>query len=765
MQAQALEVLKIYQGLIQQLFIVSFFLGAAIKGLFFKEKKQVFTFNTPIGFFVLLAILQVVYYIFTLKSLNGVNVDVSVYMQYTKYICYGALAFSLVCIVPVWRSIKNYWQWGTIPRVLLACVITYWYYKTFQYTAINYRLDDINFYEPFISSRLSGANENLYIYIYQGYYTLLSVLNEFANIEFAKAAMTPAASIVFAAWMPSLLCIPLLTFTAIDLETFIEKRTKKPLLAWILFVSAFIFCCVDYWNIHNPNTGNTLRRAVVMLVIVVLSEMIRSKKPSYAILASLLIGANISLSSSSFFVSMILLYVFVIFSMITKRKTYFLELFLMLPYPLMFAMQIKPEYSKLFLLGMGVYGLILLVLKLLKKDGIDAKLSIVGWVVLALVPIVMVVAQHLGYPSDELKLIMLQGRKFTSPINHFDQVPDLIKMPQPFTNIFVPFKEVFPIQIHEDAQQYRQSLLACMYWITLVASCGVVFVKRIKKVSFEVMVGAITVITFYNPFVYDFVGSYLTSVGFFRITDLLISIPTVGMMLYALCYISKKAWAQSIVLVAISFFALIKAEMFYIPYLVPEENREDFNILYHTNQKDLDLVHSFESFIMEHDEDYESHDGPYRVVSHIYGTQYFTDTLELKNKLEDRFAYTVVETDEFERLFCRKYPEIVIPGSKEYYHGCSLAFDSDIEYIFLDSQYNLELQKGLWTCSNILGTDDTFTAIYVDPEYWDWELTHSETMKYKVENHNVVGIDEDYYIENKIEKPDEAAFIESCKTE
>ncbi|MEG0576433.1 MAG: hypothetical protein RR500_01070, partial [Bacilli bacterium] len=118
------------------------------------------------------------------------------------------------------------------------------------------------------------------------------------------------------------------------------------------------------------------------------------------------------------------------------------------------------------------------------------------------------------------------------------------------------------------------------------------------------------------------------------------------------------------------------------------------------------------------------------VASHIYGLQLFSN-YKLNNLLSDRFAYAIIEDDEFEQIFYRRQPGIEdYPANYE--KSCSFAASKSLDYVILDAQYNWQLQEGLWPCSELLFEEGNYRVLKMNYDYWNWNILQGYTEKYEI---------------------------------
>ena len=164
---------------------------------------------------------------------------------------------------------------------------------------------------------------------------------------------------------------------------------------------------------------------------------------------------------------------------------------------------------------------------------------------------------------------------------------------------------------------------------------------------------------------------------------------------------------------------MLKITMFRLPHFT----LKDFNHLYHIDDGDIEVMEILERDYLSKD-DKQS----YNFASQIYGAQLFSKE-KIDNILEDRFAYVVFDSSEFERVFYRRQPGVE-DTEVDYSHACGLALSKNLDYVIIDAQYNWQLQEGLWPCAEVLFEHDYYRVLKMNYDYYNYNLQQGIVEEY-----------------------------------
>ncbi|NCB33569.1 MAG: hypothetical protein EOM64_06760 [Erysipelotrichia bacterium] len=695
--------------------VLSFLCGSSILFLLKLHKCRWFTFAVPIGFCTLMALMQVGDSYLTFTG----HYD-QMFSNYAKGVIIVILLISAICYKGIIASFKRIWKYGKwkLPVAIFLFAVFIWVYSR---TQTPYRVDDINFYGVYIPGRINSAEFSDIKYDYQSLFVFLSVLLKWCRYVIARFDLGISfLNLGFVQWVPAIITTWTLSFAFVDFFDNIRRRTDSTWSAVIIWIVSGMIMFADYWYFAYPHFGGTMRRLPIVLLLIIMHSMSDDKRKTWVWLAALCMGAAVSISSSGFFITMMILYAWAVYSMIRKRDTWIRELFLMMIYPVLFGCCFEQQLIPVFLGTLGMIGLLALISW---KFNLEKYVRYLGWPMLIAVPIGIAVLVYLGYPSAEAVESSV-GRTFFTAIANYDMVPELLQFS------FAP-------------ESWCLGLFNALFWIA--AAAGIVF-SFVKK-SWPLSLLTIILITFFNPFVFNFIGNYLTATAYFRITDIFFNYVVIAELMIILSGALNSKWFKALCLAVFSLMAVLRIMNFKMSqFVMPgSEADADFDSMYHASKEQMGIIKDFsDEFLTAYhtcrveseDEFYTDNvdDGSIRVASQIYGTPLFTN-VKVNNLLGDRFAYVKIDTDEYEQIFARRQPGYNLPDVS-YEHACSWAMKRYTDYIILDAQYNWQLQEGLWTCASDIYDEGYYRILMFNTRYWNWNIYQGDAVDYTAQLEN-----------------------------
>lgn len=674
--------------------LISFLAGIGIFSLFKINFNKYDMFIIPIGHVEIMAVLYPFYYIFTMFVKDDNN----------RMWCYiiSTIVILLILAITGLINIRKFSITSFFKRrkweIIISLIAIIVGIATFLLSKYDYRLDDINFYGPYIQNRMFEINRFDPIYDCESYFIFYSLLVNLYSLYFV------GLQIGFIFNVPGFINIIISVLTLMGLNSLFKDHLKNKNISLIITVTNLIIFYLDYWNTSFMHMSTVSRIMPLTLLLVFLVAYTNNSYHNRIFIATL-VGSFISINSSAFFLSMIIIYSYLIYALINKTKGYIKDALAFTIYPLSFAIVYINNYGTRIWMYLVLLYLLFVVLALTNIDeyieGFLNKFHF-GTIILLLVPTVIITAIYLfNIPSMD-KLLTLTNRNFFDNINGIDMVPDLFNIK----------KNYFAFNI--------------IFWIFLI-------IYIIKNKGFKKFTSALilaTIITFYNPLVYRFVVSFLTGVAYWRIAFIIYNPVTVGLIL---CSIFNMINNNTIILLSVILIAA-KAMSFNSLYI--NFDYEDYNFPYHITQSELNVITYLDNIYMNDisDENIDAekeknefiNDGKLKVASHIYGLQLFTKSPS-ENALEDRFSYAIINSDEFEQVFARRIPGYDLP-EVNYEKACSLAYSRKLDYVVIDAQYNWELQTGLWPCSYQAGEDfGTYRILKMDYQYWNYNISQGYT--------------------------------------
>lgn len=305
--------------LVLMLLVLSTGVGLFVARLFKYEGKG---FKAPLGFAVILAILQALYY--PVQILNGPF----------KFIAMASLIVLflslIVSIIEYKGIIKDLWRKETLWVVLSLIAFLAVFYHCFldlefadgpmylNYIAqniINPSINKFHLYTGLVGQEWDG------LYLYQGYYHFTSFLCWFINFPYYilhQSVYIP--NIKVTVWAMGLLYSILSSMLIVNIiKSFtIEKKFEKIILFFTLFYSNFY-----YWRVAFAYYGNTYRTFFVTFLMFLIVEWLHLSVKNSKKLIPFIVMAGFACSSTFLLVSFVALYSLAVYLFTIKEENAF----------------------------------------------------------------------------------------------------------------------------------------------------------------------------------------------------------------------------------------------------------------------------------------------------------------------------------------------------------------------------------------------------------------------------------------------------------
>lgn len=674
---------------------ISFLVGTIAISILNIKKKYI-SFASPIGFLILIGLLQIGYFFIfnfgTQISIFNFGLEPKYYVYYTLFI------FTIIIIISCFRykdivqSLKTLYK--NRYKYLLGLLISLVVLFIFSKTEFNFRMDDLNFYGEYIPNRITSQSEYLFSYSYQAIFIFISVLLKISHYFSYLGIYTDFYPVAFVVWVPAIFIIYYLSLTIVDFVDYLKDKIGNKKIVYFLWIIIIGIVFLEPWFLTHPHFNSVLRKLPIIYILYFLEEDSAGKfSNKRTLLLFLLFGASFGISSTGFFLDMIILYCYFIYSMMTNKKGYMFNISIMAIVPVFFAC----SYMSTLRIPVFILYSFIIIAKIFKFDElIESFLNKLRCFILFGVPLIFFSLIYV-FPVFSKNYIQLYtgNRTFFMPINNFDMVGDFLNFN--FDGLISYFNillwgviTIYLLREREDKTWF--------YWLF----CSLV-------------------ITFMNPFVFTFVATTLTSVAYYRITDIIFN-PIFLSAVLVTFYCSKNKLWRIFGITVFGVLFIIRILLFDMPVLNVDAN---FNNIYHTKNNEIELIEKLQNDYLKYE-----NKNIFKIASHIYGIQLFSN-IKIENLLEDRFSYEKLEKgDEFEQIFYRRQPGFE-DIDVNYNHACSLAFEKQADYVILDAQYNWELQEGLWPCSELLFEEGNYRVLKMNYDYWEWNILQGYTEKYE----------------------------------
>lgn len=671
----------IYLFLLALFFVANMsLLGALIIDGFDLRNKGIH-YASPIGMVVYFGLLQILYY------------PIQYFEAPSTYIHLSTCGLSLVIFVVScirWKVVLNYFidVWKNKKEVLL-CLILFSVF-CFLYTNVEFmlRTEDSNFYISYVASNVYTSTVGLdtsVLYKYQGIYnfysTFVYLYHRLASLPF-YVHLLPIGII---SWGPSIIFFWVFPFFLANMSSLILRwfNMQQNIFLRLTTISVCTFTMLLYWYLVHPYYGNTFRRITVVYLMLALYEYYKHQNWKDASLVSIILFSFISQTSTGFFLGVMLIYALIILFSFEKRHHVMMQ-FGLIGLPL--AMYLVPLIPVSAVLVAGIYGIIV-VGKTLRIDLTFEKIvHVLGKILLVVLPICFFIfpKMNLYSPNPQFSSIFRE--------HSFDQVFGYLRFDQ---GILI-------------------TILNLISWISLF----VFLIQTFKKEhTFHYFGGTIGIIllTFFNPWVTQFVSDKMTDLVYFRIYDLIFN-PLTHLLFLSVLFNSLKSVKQSIIAMTLASTSFLIAGVDYASTTFPGYLNANVNMYYHTNEEGIDVLNTLREKMYI--------DDPNRTVvvaSHIYGTELLAD-YKIKNVVNNRvdnIEALYLKTDDesvFQQIFYRKLYDDP-RYETDYMRACELARKKGVEYTIVESKYNYQMEDGLGYCGEVMFEENGY-RVYI--MRYDW---------------------------------------------
>lgn len=668
------------------LIFISISMGSIILNKLKYEKY--ISYASPIGYFFYLAVFQVFFYFLTVCRATS-----KIYLLSFIIINFAILIIILFNIKIVFKYLTKQFKKENLIKTIF--ITLFFFTCILLYTKIQFKLSvsDLNFYVPYIENRLSSTTFYI-MYDYQAFYTIYSSFYNLIKIVFNVLGLyDPFLTLGYMTWIPSIVFYWIFACFSVEVFNIIVSKVKSKfsmlLVSSVIFTSFFL----KFWFYFAPWVGNSLKKICISYLIYLLYRHYSNKvnDNNTKVLCLILFGSSIAVSTTCFFLSVILLYCSLVYSVWNNRVGYIKDLLLFSIFPVSYAC----VFNSIFIYIFGVIYLICIYILFTKNDEkLEKWINKYFKTAFIIIPIILAIISCVFFIglTDSLNA-------FVQFDEYFDHAPDLFKF-----NFFN--NEIFLV------------LYNIAFWIIIFIF---LFDKKIKQNYIKLMV-LIIFITFFNPFCYGIIFNLLTSVVYFRITDLFFN-PIVLAMILINVLNKKKLIHFSYLLLVVLIISSLKTNRInnYI------KNDDNHSWLYHTSISNIDFMNQFDNLILK-----ESTDNDIRIVSQIESINLFSK-YEFESVIGARF-YTI-DDPIFIDIFENKLDLDENQDESKFNNACYYANKEEIDYIIIDAQYNWQLESGLWSCVEKKFEFEQYRVFKTNYDYWEYNIREG----YVTRNSNMIG--------------------------
>ena len=647
--------------------LLAYITGCVIRSWF---NIKYISYNIPVGFFLMLGIIEYLFFFVSFFKLEN-KFYVYLLILYIVVICL-LFVLRIKSIIPIIKEeCKNKIE------IMFAFLSTALFLFLFSKININYMNEDIIFYNKLIYDRmqLNSITITEGYYISQHYYSFFSAIISFFTVLLNKIMYVDFPVLGYYLWIPTIVLFIIVPLQIMDLKNILIKRFSKRSTFFILIL-LIVFVFSDEWMFAGGMYGNTMRRFILAMLLIVMGNYLNSKENGYMFIGFLLSGAMIAASSSSLFILLALLVCFIIGNAFLDKQKY-LGLVLLIAIPCLFtSFYIMRGLTYIVALAL-LLGLILQVTD--KLYFVEKLIRKFRYILILIIPLSFIL---LGFYSPNQTLT-----------NFFNEMN--IDNLRPHLNY---------INFNSNAVLSFRNIL---FWI-IVIICALKLIKEKNGIYVYLLT---LVICFYNPFVYQGVSLSLTKANYFRLNDLIYNI-----LFFLICIIilfkSKRYRKIKItMLVLICIFNWGTAFLWLKNRII---DLVEYNVLYKIPYKEIEVIEELKNkYLIE--------DRKYIVGSHILGIEMYTNYKFINplSRCPDPIQLSLINKNQYDVIF---YPQQYYQFSTDYTFACAVAKQNDLEYFIENAQYDWMIEEYLWPCAIQQFELNNYRVWKLDYNLWDYNV-------------------------------------------
>lgn len=576
---------------------------------FFPQLLSKIKFKWPLGFFVILGLLQLVS--FPMQHLHAPMLVVIRVYHFIFLILTGLIVIELCLMIRDKRKMIRHRRRARAQLtdyVLLISFIVFNFVICYTTNSLNDTNADQSFYITLVENNINAAQINMIsplsgsisplgsLYNFQGFYLFLSYLASIFHVD----------SLLMMGWVVPIVLWLTVAMTFLNVIYYFKLSSK-----WYLTVGAFLILWTftdmfDYFVRYNCY-GNNIRVFVFIYLMILYCEYFRSPKVKTLILCATLWLSAISLQSTSLFLGIFLMAAYGLYDLFIVKKR--------LVVPLIFSAIPLMIYASLFLGERGSWtpacvflvGVIVLIGCSLFKRTRDLLNQVLYSRVMQVLIIIAIGGMVL------LSLWMTPNLNPSLSVSPTQMLQLLIEKYEFREDYLYPYKN------------WTMILLISFRRIILFVSAYLVlhFKELNARLKFMVGIQVIMITVFFNPFVSGFISTKFTGIVYMRIEDVVLSIFNIGGLLrYTLKSKQLKYFILGLSVIS-GLYLIVKTDN----YLKTEFNQitsnETFNHLYRMDQS---LVEVAEVLSKEAE---QIKDKRPKVLTTLHHVNYFSSNYEM----------------------------------------------------------------------------------------------------------------------------------------
>ncbi len=576
---------------------------------FFPQLLSKIKFKWPLGFFVILGLLQLVS--FPIQYMHApMSLVIHVY-HFIFLILTGLIVIELCLMIRDKRKMirrRRCARAQLTDYVLLISFIVFNFLICYTTNSLNNTDADQSFYITLVENNINAAQINMIsplsgiisplgsLYNFQGFYLFLSYLASVFQVD----------SLLIMGWLVPIVLWLTVAMTFLNVIYYFKLSSK-----WYLTVGAFLILWTftdmfDYFVRYNCY-GNNMRTFVFVYLMIFYCEYLKSSKVKTLILCAILWLSAISLQSTSLFLGIFLMAAYGLYDLfVVKKRILVLLIFSAIPLMVYASFFLgergswTPAY--LFLAGVGV----LIGCSLFKRTR-----ELLNQVLYSRVMQVLIIIAIGGMVL--LSLWMTPNLNENLSVSPTQMLQLLIEKYEFREDYLYPYKN-WPAIL----------LISFRRIILFISAYFILHFKDLNsKLKLVVGIQVIMMVVFFNPLVSGFISTAFTGIVYMRIEDVVLSIFTIGGLLrYTLTSKHLKYFILGLSVIS-GLYLVVKTDNYLKNEFNQITSKETFNHLYRMDQSLVDVAETLDK------EASQIKDKRPKVLTTLHHVNYFSSSYEM----------------------------------------------------------------------------------------------------------------------------------------
>ncbi len=681
---------KVLLSIVFSAFIIctSILLGKVLCTYFSLNEKFLFSF--PLGFTVLIGLLQLIYYPGQIMLLS---------FDYFLYVTLILIALVWLVIIINIKKLRHVYACVNKKELIIGLVVcaSFFLVCCLIYSKIEFqtRYDDLYFYMPTIKDKIDSSSIPKLSAMYQfaGIYDFYAVVSKIINALSLRLYGTSYLVIGTTSWVGGILLYMLLSTTIYNLFYICKSKAKCKLVPYVSLIVVILITLSSYWYFQTPYLGNSMRRLTLIIPILLLSDKGKEMKLTYKLLISVCFFGLTAQTSTGLIFIVCIVYAYLIYALFMKLENYIHSIAVIaLPGAIMLSLYLPYTFKAV----LGIY-LVYTILTVTKKVQLIEKFfNVHKYKILLGVPVLFAL---ISLWLNQTPNSYVYNYFTIDDFNFFDS--------HEFEGIVHLFDFKF-ITIND----YLKTIFCVGMWAIIIAN--IIKEKKEKTKDFNAYLIGVVLLTFFNPLVFRFVVNNMTGIVYFRLYDLFFNPLSIMIGMGWICSLISSKWLKCVflaIIIGVSIPEVQKNQS----WIGLQEYSDSYNVFYHTSNDEIEVFQQLEKFIT-------SGETPV-VASQIYSSDVFADypIINIKDNILVYPDSDLSNEAELQRILYRHEPGLR-EVSADHIQACILMQEKNVEYVILDAQYNPNLESGVGYCGEKIFEVGAYRVFKLDYSWLSWSM-------------------------------------------